>query len=103
MKKQMKETRLGQAALIGVLAGFLVLLPGIYAFAEELDGVAGCNAVTVDPSASLEDQQAVCSHAESLATSSCSGSGHGMCSSPKTNDTLVEGTHCLCLAEEVAV
>ncbi len=94
-----------------VPVAWLVLLAMIFAPAflsatawadEANDAVAGCQAVAVDPAASFEYQQAVCRAAEGNASSSCAASGHGMCSSPKMNDTMVDGTNCICLADAPA-
>ena len=87
--------------LLVVLSFFVLAFSGI-AFADGDDGVAACNATAVDPNASLEDQQAVCSAAEQFASSSCAAGNHGLCSSPKTNDTMVGANHCICLEPEVA-
>lgn len=78
-----------------------MILQSEKAYAEDVtpDGVAGCMAVQVDPQASLEAQQAICENAEQFFSSSCAASGHGHCSSPKTNGVLVEGTNCICLDE----
>ncbi len=76
---------------------------GSFAFAEDEsqpEGVLGCNGVQLDPAMALADQQDICGSAEQLAATSCGRSGHGTCSSPKTNDTNPEGTHCVCLSEE---
>ncbi len=69
---------------------------------QGVDGVAGCQSVVVDPSASFEYQQAVCSAAEQNASTSCAAGGNGMCSSPKKDGTMMEGTNCICLHEEEA-
>lgn len=72
------------------------------AFAEDdAPGVSGCGAISVDPSSSLEFQQNVCNAAEANTETSCGASGHGTCSSPKLNDTMPEGTHCVCISETV--
>ena len=70
------------------------------AFADDDSGVAGCNAVKVDPNMSLADQQAVCANAEQFPSSSCAAGGHGACSAPKTDGTLVDGNHCVCLSQD---
>lgn len=62
-------------------------------------GVLGCNAIELDPAMAFESQEAICDAGEQFAASSCGRSGHGKCSSPKTNDTNPEGTHCVCLSE----
>lgn len=86
---------------------FAVLLVMVAAFASEhlayseedtAVGVAGCGAVQVNPSSSLEFQQSICHEAEENAASSCAASGHGVCSSPKLNNTLPDGTHCICIS-----
>ena len=95
--------------VIVFLAGFLGVFAGLSvnakAFADDDAGVSGCSSVAVDPNASLEAQQEICGNAENFPSTSCGVSGHGTCSSPKTNDTLVDGTHCICLSQtdEVAV
>ncbi len=62
-------------------------------------GVNGCNSVKVDPNMTLEAQQDICGNAEHFISSSCALGGHGTCSSPKTNDVLVDGDHCVCLED----
>ena len=92
-------------AVFSFLVGLLGVLPSFSpkAFADADSGVAGCNAITVDPNASLEAQQEICGNAEHFPSTSCAVGGHGTCSSPKTNGTLMEGNHCICLeAEETA-
>lgn len=86
---------------VGFLGLFACLSLGATAFAEDDPGVSGCNGVAVDPAASLEDQQSVCGTAEQFPSTSCASGGHGTCSSPKTNDIMVEGNHCICLEAEV--
>ena len=98
--------RMSFVAGIVVLAMlFAPVLSSATAWAQEAnqnDTVAGCQSVAVDPNASFEYQQAVCRAAEGNASSSCAASGHGMCSSPKMNDTMVDGTNCICVSEEIA-
>ncbi len=84
--------------LIGFFGGGIAFSPK--AWADDDAGVAGCNAVTVDPNVSLEEQQAVCGNAEQFPNSSCAVGGHGTCSAPKTEGTLVDGNHCVCLSQE---
>lgn len=72
------------------------------AFAEdEAPGVSGCGSILLDPASSLEFQQNICNAAEGNSGTSCGASGHGTCSSPKLNDTMPEGTHCVCISETV--
>ena len=66
---------------------------------EGVGGVAGCASVAVDPAASLEFQQGVCNAAEDTPATSCGSGGHGVCSSPKLNDTMPDGNHCICISE----
>lgn len=73
------------------------------AMADENEGVAGCNAVAVDPNMPFEEQQAICANAEQFPGSSCAAGGNGTCSSPKTDGTLVDGNHCVCLSQEEAL
>ena len=90
------------AGIVFLAILFAPMLSSINAWADEenvLDTVAGCQAVAVNPEASLEFQQAVCGAAEGVAASSCAASGNGMCSSPKMNDTMPMGTNCICLSE----
>ncbi|MSR77638.1 MAG: hypothetical protein EXS63_05370 [Candidatus Omnitrophica bacterium] len=105
MKNKIKEV-MGQTVALCFLAGFLGAFPllssSVIAFADLNEGVTGCNAVAVDPAASQEDQQVICAHAETISTSSCAMANHGTCSSPKTDDTLTNGTHCVCLGEMAA-
>lgn len=96
MKTEMK------VGLGWLLVLFFALTPNVLA-QENADGVAGCQSIAVDPAASFEVQQAICGAAEQNASSSCSAGGHGMCSSPKKDGTLMEGTNCICLHEEEAV
>lgn len=92
---------------LGLLLLLVLLLPFALvsnASAQDAsDGVAGCQSVAVDPEASFEVQQAICGAAELNAGTSCSAGGHGMCSSPKKDETLMEGKNCICLHEEEAV
>ena len=67
---------------------------------ETAAGVAGCSAISVSPEDSLAMQQNICNAAENTPETSCAVSGHGTCSSPKLNDVLPDGNHCLCLGEE---
>ncbi len=69
------------------------------AMAEDVVGVAGCSAIQVNPDLSMEDQQSLCNAAEGDPSTSCAASGHGVCSSPKLNDTLPEAGHCICVQE----
>ena len=105
MKIQIRKIMI-EFAVFSFLVGFLGALPSFCfipkAFADDDAGVAGCNAVTVDPNASLEDQQDICTNAEHFPSSSCAAGGHGTCSSPKTNGTLLTGTHCICLEQDAA-
>ena len=91
--------------LVGFLGVFVALSFNAKAFAEDDPGATGCNGVAVDPSASLEAQQAICSNAEQFPSTSCATGGHGTCSAPKTDGTLMDGKHCVCLSqtEEAAV
>ena len=94
-----------------ILAMFLLIgLVGGTAFSSQVlaeeeeavadnEGVAGCNAVTVDTNMSFEEQQAICTNAEQFPSSSCAAGGHGTCSAPKTDGTLVDGNHCVCLSQ----
>lgn len=62
-----------------------------------VDSVAGCNAIVVDPSMTLEQQQAVCNAAEQSPKSSCAAANKGLCSAPKLNDVNAEGHNCICV------
>ena len=74
-----------------------------FAMAEDAEGVAGCSSVAVDPTESLEFQQAICNGAEGNPETSCASGGYGRCSSPKLNDVLPDGNHCICIGEETEV
>ncbi len=94
--------RLKFAVVLSVLfLGLLFMYPLKSALAEgetpTVDTVAGCNAVAVDPSMTLEQQQTVCDQAEALPASSCAAAGKGKCSAPKTNDVNVDGHNCFCM------
>jgi len=93
MKTEMKQ------GLGWLLVLLFALTPNVLA-QEGVDGVAGCQSIAVDPEASFEVQHAICSTAELDSATSCSAGGHGMCSSPKKDGTLMEGRNCLCLHEE---
>ena len=85
-------------AILMVLLLTVAFLPA--AFAEDVEGVAGCSSLKINPELSLEDQQAVCNGAEGDPSTSCAASGSGTCSSPKLNDTLPSADHCICVGEE---
>ncbi len=89
-------------ACLMMLALAVGIMP-LRAFAEDAPGVAGCSAISVNPSDSLEFQQNVCNAAENTPATSCAASDHGTCSSPKLNDVLPDGDHCLCLGESSGV
>ena len=102
MKKQMQK-EMGRIFLMVFLfgvAGGTVFSPK--AMAEDDEGVAGCNAVIVDTTMSFDEQQTICANAEQFPSSSCAAGGHGTCSAPKTDGTLVDGNHCVCLSQEEA-
>ncbi len=92
----MKKFGLGILIVILVLGSFAAIAK---AEDSEAGGVAGCQAVAVDPGYSLEMQQNICYAAEGDPATSCAASGHGVCSSPKLNDTLPEANHCVCIGE----
>ena len=103
MKKKIQNIMarfIAVAFFAGILGSFASFPFNAKAFADDDAGVSGCNAVTVDPNMSLEDQQAVCANAEQFPSSSCAAGGHGTCSAPKTDGTLVDGNHCVCLSQD---
>ncbi len=99
------EDKMKNKSGVGLLmtAGFMVfavcfLSYAVPAMADQEDSrVAGCQAIQVSPDDSLEMQQAVCGAAENNPNSSCALAGHGMCSAPKTDGMLPEGTNCICI------
>ena len=97
------QKRMAPVAVMFLLAGFLGAFASLSfsakAFADDDAGVTGCTGVKVDPNASVDDQQAICGNAENYPSSSCAASGHGLCSAPKTDGTLVDGDHCVCLSQ----
>ncbi len=100
MKKQIQNEMSGVLAiffLLAFLGGGMAFSPK--AAAEDDAGVAGCNAVMVDPNLPVEEQQAICGNAEQFPNSSCAAGGHGTCSAPKTDGTLMDGNHCVCLSQ----
>ena len=104
MKEKIRKHTIHYLPVVFIVSLFVVLLSfGAKGFAEDDEGVSGCNAVQVDPNASLEDQQSVCSTAEQFLKSSCAIGGHGACSAPKTDGTLMDGKHCVCLSQTAVV
>ena len=106
MKNKISKDKFGSTLFfIGVLIMMLAGMSSQAVWADEgvaADPVAGCQAIAVDPEASLEMQQSVCNAAEQNASSSCAAAGHGMCSSPKKYSTMMDGKTCLCISEVAA-
>ena len=87
-----------------LLALLMPFCSNTVAFAEsENDAVAGCQSVKVDPQSSFEMQEATCNAAERDSLTSCASAGKGMCSSPKKDGLMVDGTNCVCLSESEVV